>query len=262
MDANTKITAGVAYSQSELEFGEGPNSYLTNASGQKIYNGAAQLPNGDILQLTGNNSFPPYSLVQNPFLGYLPEGEQIFRAYSTVQTKVDDISIKSSLSYMWDHFWYVQSAPLASVVVDPGAQPAVPGSLISNPSYRVLYNLYVEKPLTSWDVLTVGIQAEHDELVAEQKVIFPTIPLLEVSPAPQVITASAGRTPIRCFSGTITNLLNNKLHLYVGARRDWWSTAGYIWSAITPNTPTNTPGATTYPGEFVRSFSPKASLRF
>ena len=36
VDANTKITAGVAYSQSELEFGEGPNSYLTTPQGRRF----------------------------------------------------------------------------------------------------------------------------------------------------------------------------------------------------------------------------------
>jgi iron complex outermembrane recepter protein len=255
LDADTKFTLGVGYSESYLEYGEGPNSYLVDGAGQKIYNGAGQLPNGDILQLTAQ----PGNLITNPFLGFLPGGEQIFRAYGTAQTKIDDISIKNTLSYMFDRSWYDQSAPLTSVVVDPAAQPVVPGSLISNPSYRVLYNLQAEKPLTTWDALTVGFQTEHDQIVSEQQDISDYI-------VPSSLTGATSNygtgwtTTYSLFFQNRMDFFNNKVHLYVGGREDWWSTEGNMWSTVTPNTPTNVISSVVNPSESVSSFSPKASL--
>lgn len=252
VDANTKFTLGLAYSESYLGHGAAPDSNLINPAGQRVYNGVVSLPNLDEIALTA-----PYSA--NPFLGTLPAGDQDLRAYATGQTKIGDVSIKSTLSYLYDRQWYDQGAGLANpIIIDPADLSNVPGSLISNPSYRVMYNLQAEKPITSWDALTVGFQYEHDQVTQKQQDLSDFLSPSSLSGA----TSNWGdgwTTTTSLYFQNKTDFLD-KFHLYLGGREDWWSTAGSVSTAWTPNMPGNSLSTTGFPERSVASFSPKASL--
>jgi iron complex outermembrane receptor protein len=247
------VTAGIAYSQSYVSYGS-PNSTLTNAAGQPVYNGSVSVAGGsEILTLTD-----PYQYSPNPFLSYSPQGENDFRAFTTAETKVDDITIHSTLSYLFDNLWYDGPSTLNTIVVDPANTSDIPGTLTTNPSNRVNLNIQAEKPLVSWDTLTIGAQFEHDWLTAKGQDLNDYRDPSSISGALSNYT-SGWTTTYSLFFQNKTDF-TNKIHLYLGGREDWWSTKGTAWATNTPDTPSITPFSDTYPEQSVTSFSPKASL--
>ncbi|MGO9171204.1 MAG: TonB-dependent receptor [Rhodomicrobium sp.] len=251
----TKLSAGVAYSQSYIGYGS-PNSTITNAAGVPVYNGIVSVPSPSGTQYLTLTD--PYQYGANPYLNYSPAGEDVFRTFARFETQVDDIKIKATVSYMYDNAWYDGPSTSNLIVVNPQNLSGIPGTYASNPANRVLATIQAEKPLNSWNTLTVGTQVEQDWVTS-------TGQDLSSYKDPNSLTGFTSN-----YSNGWTNTLSvfiqdkidftSKLHLYLGAREDFWSTQGSEWAAQTPATPSNVPAANSYPFERESAFSPKASL--
>lgn len=253
--SETKISAGIAYSQSYISYGS-PKSTITNAAGVPIYNGVVSVPSPSGTQYLALTD--PFGYSANPFLNYFPAGEQVFRTFTKFDTQISDVKIKTMVSYLFDNAWYDGPSALDTILVNPGDLSGIPGTYVSNPANRFLGTIQAEKPLTAWDTLTVGTQVEQDWVTSRGQDLSSYKDPGSLTGAVSNYSNGWTNTISVFFQDKID--LTKKLHLYLGAREDFWSTQGSAWAAVTPASPTITSFAQSYPLERQSAFSPKASI--
>lgn len=248
----TKFTGGFTYAQSYSGIGQ-PNSSLVNAAGQPQYNGIVSFVDG------GTTKYMNLNGSTNPFLNFVPSGESVFRTFLRGETQFEDTKIKADFSYTYDNAWFV-SPSTASTITPTGSGIVLggPGTYTPGPSNRLLATLQAEKPLNSWNTLTLGTQAQYDWFGRNVQDLSTYTDPSSGTGAISYHTQGWADT-LSAFAQNKSDL-TNKVSLYLGARYDYWSTAGSTWQQATAVKSTLPTFATSYGERSAGALSPKASL--
>ena len=255
LNATTHLEAGVTYAQSYNGYSM-PNSALLNAAGTPVYNGWVSFtnPQGALTRINLNDGSSA-----NPFMNFVPGGENLVRTFTKLETQVDDTKIKADISYVYDNPWFNSPTGASVLSVSPGGLSiSGPGTYTPGAAQRVLATLQAEKPINSWNTLTVGTQVQHDWFNRN-------VGDLSNAKDPDSLTGAVSyysRGWTTTMSGYAQNKsdLTEKLSLYLGGRYDYWSTSGFTGQQATPVQATLPAFAIGYPERSATAFSPKASL--
>jgi len=252
VSADTRLAAGVSYAQSYNGYGD-PRSTITNAAGTPIYNGWIKFTDGTTTRYSNLNGST------NPFLNFVPGGEQQTQTYVRGETRVEDIKVKADISYTYTNAWFLSPTtkstltPTANGIVFAGGGTYTPG-----PSNRLLATLQGERALNSWNTLIVGVQGQRDWFGrnVEDASNFKDVDSLTGA----ISYHSDGWANTYSAFAQNKSDFGDKISLYLGARYDDWSTAGSTWQKATAVQSTLPSFSTSYGNRDAAAFSPKASL--
>lgn len=254
VSADTRLTAGVSYAQSYNGYGD-PRSTIINGAGTAVYNGAIRFTDGSTTRYGNLNS----ATSANPFLNFVPGGEQRAQTFVRGETRIDDIKIKADVSYTYTDAWFLSPTtkstltPTVGDIVFAGGGTYTPG-----PANRLLATLQGERPWNSWNTLIVGVQGQRDwfgrnvEDVGNFKDVDSRTGAISYHSDGWANTYSA-------FAQNKSDF-GDKISLYLGGRYDDWSTAGATWQHATAVQSALPPFSTSYGTRTASAFSPKASL--
>ncbi|MCW2274833.1 TonB-dependent receptor [Rhodoblastus acidophilus] len=252
VSADTRVSAGLVYGESANGYGD-PRSAAVNAAGAPIYNGWIKYA------VNGATRYSNLNGATNPFLNFAPGGERQIMTFLRGETRVEDVKINAGVSYTYTNAWYL--SPTAASVMTPtgtGFVYAGGGTYTPGPANRLLATLQGERALTSWDSLIVGLQAQRDwfdrnvEDVANYKDVDSGTGAISYHSQGWANTLSA-------FAQNKTDF-GDKVSLYLGARYDYWTTAGSTWQAATAVQSSLPSFAISYAPRSAGALSPKASL--
>jgi iron complex outermembrane receptor protein len=252
VSADTRLSAGLSYAESRNGYGD-PRSTALDASGNPVYNGWISYP------VKGATRYSNLNSGTNPFLNFVPGGESQTRAFLRGETRIEDIRIKADVSHAFVNAWFL--SPTAASALTPAATGfayAGFGTYTPGPAHRVLATLQAERPLTPWDTLIVGVQAQRDwfdrdvEDVGNYKDVD--------SRTGAISTHSQGwANTLSAFAQNKTDF-GDRLSLYLGLRYDDWTTAGSTWQKATAAQASLPAFTRAYPQREASALSPKASL--
>lgn len=252
--ADTKVSFGASYAQSYSGYGN-PHSYLRDAAGNPVYTGFVTFTDATgtprRLNLGGTTA--------NPFLNFVPAGENSFRTFVKGETRIGEVKLKADVSYSFVNAWF--TSPVAASTIAAGAGGITyggPGTYTPGPSNRVLATLSGEVPLPGRNTLVIGAQVQKDWF--DRNVSDLSFFRDPDTSTGRISYHSQGEA--RTLSAFVQNKtdLRDNLSLYLGGRYDHWTTSGQTHQAPTPVQPTLPVFNTRYAERSANAFSPKASL--
>jgi iron complex outermembrane recepter protein len=250
---DTKLSAGTSFAESYNGYGA-PNSAIFDANGKPIYTGWISFNDA-----AGTKRYINLDLGTNPFLNFVPGGEDAVRSFVRGETSFGDLKLKADVSHAYVNAWFISPVAASTLSAD-GRTFGGPGTYTPSPSQRVIGTLQGEVPLTSWDVLTVGVQSQRDWFTRDiEDLAFQKDPESNTGAISYHSEGQAGINSV--FVQNKTDLLSN-LSLYLGGRYDAWSTEGRTNQQPTAVQATLPRFAVNYPERTAEAFSPKASVVF
>jgi iron complex outermembrane recepter protein len=249
---DTKVSFGTSFAQSHNGYGT-PNSAIFDASGKPIYTGWIKFSD------TAGTHYINLGSGTNPFLNFVPAGEDAVRSFVRGETSFGDLKLKADLSHAYVNAWYISPVAASTLSAD-GQTFGGRGTYTPSPSQRVIGTVQGELPLNSWNLLTVGVQSQRDWFTRDVEDLgFQKDP---GSGTGAISYHSQGWAEIdSVYMQTKTDLLSN-LSLYLGGRYDTWSTQGETNQQPTAVQSTLAKWSQNYAERSAGAFSPKASLVF
>jgi iron complex outermembrane recepter protein len=251
---DTKLSAGVSFAESYNGYGTPRSAIFDATTGQPVYNGVVRFKDA-----TGTAQYLTLNGGTNPFLNFVPGGEDAVRSFVRGETSFGDLKLKADVSHAYVNAWFISPVAASTLSAD-GRTFGGPGTYSPSPSQRVIGTVQGEVPLTSWDVLTVGVQSQRDWFTRDiEDLAFQKDPESNTGAISYHSEGQAGINSV--FVQNKTDLLSN-LSLYLGGRYDAWSTEGRTNQQPTAVQATLPRFAVNYPERTAEAFSPKASVVF